>query len=80
MNLIITGDADFLGVRLAQALLAQESMADEDGQRVQPSSLTLVDLFTPTDPILLADARVRVVSGDLPTVEDDFTLLQPKNS
>ena len=68
MNVIITGAAGFLGVRLARALLAQETLPDAEGRLLPLTSLTLLDLFTPSDPILLADPRVRVVSGDLATL------------
>ncbi|MEF8770377.1 MAG: hypothetical protein ABTS16_05070 [Candidatus Accumulibacter phosphatis] len=63
MNVIITGAAGFLGVRLARALLAQETLPDAEGRLLPLTSLTLLDLFTPSDPILLADPRVR---ADLP--------------
>ena len=60
MKVVITGAAGFIGTRVARALLAGAPIA---GRVV--SSLVLVDQFMPTDEVLLRDARVRVVVGDL---------------
>ena len=68
MNVVITGGAGFLGIRLARALLAQDSLPDAAGRPLPLASLTLVDLFHPADPVLLADPRVRVLTGDLATL------------
>ena len=64
MNVVITGGAGFLGTRLAQRLLAlgQLSLAGSAAQAIE--TITLVDRVAP-QPQLAADARVRVVVGDL---------------
>ena len=58
MNILLTGGAGFLGVRLAQALLKHE-------QKQIVTSLVLADIAPLRDAALLADKRVRSVTGDL---------------
>ena len=58
MNILISGGAGFLGVRLAQALLKNE-------QKQIVTSLLLADVAPLRDAALLADKRVRSVTGDL---------------
>lgn len=58
MNILISGGAGFLGVRLAQALLKNE-------QKQIVTSLVLADVAPLRDAALLADKRVRSVTGDL---------------
>ena len=58
MNILISGGAGFLGVRLAQALLKSE-------QKQIVTSLVLADIAPLRDAALLADKRVRSVTGDL---------------
>ena len=58
MNILISGGAGFLGVRLAQALL-------KDEQKQIVTSLVLADVAPLRDAALLADKRVRSVTGDL---------------
>ena len=58
MNILISGGAGFLGVRLAQALL-------KDEQKQIVTSLLLADVAPLRDAALLADKRVRSVTGDL---------------
>ncbi len=64
MNIVITGGAGFLGVRLARTLLARRQLALA-GAAPQPiSRITLVDRAQP--PIdLLANSRVATAVGDL---------------
>ena len=59
MKLLITGGAGFVGTRLAQALLAQDTL---DGRRIE--KLVLADQAAPRDS-LLADARVSARVGPL---------------
>ena len=72
MNIVITGGAGFLGVRLAKALLArgQLSCAGAAPQTVQ--SITLVDrVAAPSD--LQADHRVASLVGDLNQLLEEKT-------
>lgn len=64
MNLVITGGAGFLGVRLARELLARGSLSLAGATPAPITRLTLVDRVAPPSE-LPADARVRVVTGDL---------------
>ncbi|HUV97568.1 MAG TPA: D-erythronate dehydrogenase [Acidobacteriaceae bacterium] len=59
MKVLITGGAGFLGTLLARALLARRQLA---GQSIH--ELALADLAPPA-PDLLADARVRALTGAL---------------
>ena len=59
MKLLITGGAGFVGTRLAQALLARDTLA---GQRIE--TLVLADQVAPRAE-LLADARVKARTGTL---------------
>ncbi len=64
MNIMITGGAGFLGVRLARTLLAMGSIS-LNGQTAQPiTKITLADRAAPPAD-LAADARIEVVVGDL---------------
>ncbi|MDW5444490.1 D-erythronate dehydrogenase [Polaromonas sp. SM01] len=64
MNIVITGGAGFLGVRLARALLQKNSLALAGGAAQTIRRLTLVDRAAPPAD-LLADSRVQVLEGDL---------------
>ena len=64
MNIVITGGAGFLGTRLAQRLLALGQLSLAGGAAQAIEAITLVDRVAP-QPLLAADARVRVVVGDL---------------
>jgi nucleoside-diphosphate-sugar epimerase len=70
MNIVITGGAGFLGVRLARTLLAQGSLSLAGAPPEPIGRLTLVDRVPPPAD-LQADARITVVLGDL------LALLQP---
>ncbi|MES2946469.1 MAG: NAD-dependent epimerase/dehydratase family protein, partial [Pseudomonadota bacterium] len=64
MNIVITGGAGFLGVRLARQLLrlGQLSLAGSEAQTIE--AITLVDRAAPPAD-LAADSRIRVLVGDL---------------
>ena len=64
MQVLITGGAGFLGVRLARALLARGTLGVAGAPAAPIESLVLTDRVAPP-PDLAADARVRVVVGDL---------------
>ncbi|MDP2034092.1 MAG: NAD-dependent epimerase/dehydratase family protein [Polaromonas sp.] len=64
MNIVITGGAGFLGVRLARELLKKQTLALAGGMPQAISRLTLVDRAAPPAD-LVADSRVRVMEGDL---------------
>ena len=61
---MITGGAGFLGVLLARSLLAAENLAFAGGDPTAIERITLVDRVPPPAD-LLADVRVRAVTGDL---------------
>ena len=64
MNIVITGGAGFLGVRLARTLLKQNTLALAGRTPLPIQKITLVDrVAPPTD--LTDDHRVRAVIGDL---------------
>lgn len=64
MNIVITGGAGFLGVRLARSLLALGQVALAGAPAAPITRITLVDRVTPpTD--LLTDSRVVALTGDL---------------
>ena len=63
-NIVITGGAGFLGVRLARTLLAQAQLSVAGGAARPITRLTLVDrALPPAD--LMADPRVAALTGDL---------------
>lgn len=63
-NIVITGGAGFLGVRLARTLLAQAQLSVAGGDARPIARLTLVDrALPPAD--LMADPRVAALTGDL---------------
>jgi nucleoside-diphosphate-sugar epimerase len=64
MQIVITGGAGFLGVRLARTLLAQGQLSLAGAPPTPISLITLVDRAAPPNE-LMADARVRALTGDL---------------
>lgn len=62
MNVVITGGAGFLGLRLARTLLQRGTLAEKLGIQQGIEQITLVDMVAaPT----LDNARVRVIVGDI---------------
>jgi D-erythronate 2-dehydrogenase len=70
MNIVITGGAGFLGVRLARTLLAHGTLSLAGGTPAVIKRITLVDRVAPPSD-LLADARVGRVTGDLNALLED---------
>ena len=64
MHIVITGGAGFLGVRLARTLLAQAGLSLTGSPVAAIERITLVDRAAPPAD-LLADPRVRAITGDL---------------
>jgi nucleoside-diphosphate-sugar epimerase len=64
MNILITGGAGFLGARLARALLSAGSLSLRGAAARRIEQVVLADRG-PAPADLAADARVRVVQGDL---------------
>ena len=64
MNIVITGGAGFLGVRLARTLLAHGTLSRAGAAPAPITRLTLVDRAAPPAD-LMADPRVAVLTGDL---------------
>ena len=64
MNIVITGGAGFLGVRLARKLLALGNLQLAGSAPAAIQTITLADRATPP-PDLAADSRVRILTGDL---------------
>jgi nucleoside-diphosphate-sugar epimerase len=69
-QIVITGGAGFLGVRLARTLLAKKTLALAGGPVVNIGRITLVDRAAPPDD-LLADPRVGALIGDLNSLLED---------
>jgi len=62
MRIVITGGAGFLGVRLARAILARDTLTDARGATRHIREVVLLDVADPPD---LGDPRVRRFTGDL---------------
>ena len=73
MNIVITGGAGFLGVRLARELLKQETLSLAGSPAQAITRITLVDRAAPPAD-LAADSRVQAMAGDL------NALLDPDNT
>lgn len=71
-NIVITGGAGFLGVRLARTLLAQGRLSLAGSSPRTITRITLVDRASPPAD-LLADARVAPLTGDLNALLADTT-------
>ncbi len=67
MQIVITGGAGFLGLRLARTLLAQGRLSLAGAAASDISRITLVDRVAPPAD-LLADPRVSAITGDLITL------------
>ncbi|GAA4172262.1 SDR family oxidoreductase [Phytohabitans flavus] len=65
MNVVITGGAGFLGLRLARTILGAGELAVRGAAPVPVHQVTLLDRVAPTG---LDDARLRAVVGDLAQV------------
>ena len=74
MNIVITGGAGFLGVRLARTLLAQGTLSRAGGAPKAIGRITLVDRAAPPAD-LLKDARVSAVTGDLNALLEEKSTL-----
>ncbi|MES2686972.1 MAG: D-erythronate dehydrogenase [Pseudomonadota bacterium] len=73
MNIVITGGAGFLGVRLARELLQNKTLSLVGSPAQAITRITLVDRAAPPAD-LLADSRVFAIEGDL------NALLEPGNT
>ena len=74
MQIVITGGAGFLGVRLARTLLAQGTLSLAGAAPAAIARITLVDRATPP-PDLAADPRVAALTGDLNALLEGNSLL-----
>jgi nucleoside-diphosphate-sugar epimerase len=62
MNVVITGGAGFLGMRLARKLLERGTLHDREGRNRSIDRIVLVDV---TEAAAVVDARVSRVKGDI---------------
>ena len=76
MQIVITGGAGFLGVRLARTLLAQGSLSLAGAAPAAISRITLVDRAAPP-PDLAADPRIAALTGDLNALLEENSPLAP---
>ena len=72
MNIVITGGAGFLGIKLARQLLARRQLSLAGGAVQSVETITLVDRVAPPAD-LAADSRIRSVVGDLNALLEDKT-------
>jgi D-erythronate 2-dehydrogenase len=76
MQIVITGGAGFLGVRLARTLLTQGSLSLAGVPTTSIQKITLVDRAAPPAD-LLADPRVATITGDLNALLDSTSKASP---
>ncbi len=65
MKVVITGGTGFIGQRLAQALLQRGGLTAPSGSQEPIDELLLFDVAEPPERPAWADARVKIVSGDI---------------
>ncbi len=65
MKVVITGGTGFIGQRLAQALLQRGGLTAPSGSQEPIDELLLFDVTEPPERPAWADARVKIVSGDI---------------
>ena len=70
MNVVITGGAGFLGLRLARVLLAHGTLSLAGAGPATIKHITLVDQVAPPADLLM-DARISAVTGELNTILED---------
>ena len=76
MNIVITGGAGFLGVRLARTLLAKGHLCLAGAAPAAITRITLVDRAAPP-PDLAANPRIAALTGDLNALLEEKILLAP---
>jgi nucleoside-diphosphate-sugar epimerase len=76
MKVVITGGCGFIGLRLAQRLLARGTLTGPSGAAEQIDELVLFDMEAPPDlPDALADERVTVLLGEISNRDEIFHLV-----
>ena len=75
-DVVITGGAGFLGVRLARSLLALGQLSLAGAAPATIGRITLVDRAAPPDD-LAADPRIAVLTGDLNALLEEITSVTP---
>jgi nucleoside-diphosphate-sugar epimerase len=76
MKVVIAGGCGFIGLRLAQRLLARGTLTGPSGAAEQIDELVLFDMEAPPDlPDALADERVTVLLGEISNRDEIFHLV-----